>query len=175
MQLRTQTLVGEWEFIRSSDPAWDRPVPPERGEDEEDAAWNRRVDAWKAAMQVFADAYQHALETGDFAKVPLKAGAKPAIWRFRHLSAQQRAWLRDQSGTEKGVHELSLDAAALALVGVAGHPGPGGAPLDVQRKKDPTRRGWMAVVEEQLVGLDQAGVVLELGNQVVATLLPRNG
>jgi hypothetical protein len=174
MHLRTDTLAGEYDFVRLRDPAWVAPEEPERKPDESDAEWAAREEAWTKEAQAFADAYNRGRETGDFSKMPTKEGAKPAVWRFRHLSAKQRAWIRDQHQV-KGPYELALDAVALALVGVTGHAGADGQPLVIERRKDPDRRGWMAVAEEQLVWLDASAGLLELGNAVFATLLPRSG
>lgn len=165
MHIKTKSLAGEYEFIRSNDPAFSNDAP----EDEKPEAREKREKDW-------ATAYDLACETGDFSALPLKEGKTPAVWRFRHLSSKQRAWLRDRY-SQVGFHLLALDAVALSLVGAANADGPGGQPLDVKREKDPERHGWIAVCEEQMAWLgDQVDILVALGTRAIQDLgSPRNG
>lgn len=166
MQIKTRTLVGEYEFIRSNDPAFAND-PLREGETPD--AHEERQKAWMAA-------YELASETGDFSALPLKEGKTPAVWRLRHLSSKQRAWMRDRY-SQVGFHLLALDAVALSLVGVSGADGPGGQPFDVKREKDPERHGWLAVCEEQMAWLgDNTELLVALGTRAIQDLgSPRNG
>jgi hypothetical protein len=151
MQLKTQTLVGDYEFISRGDPALDQ------------------------TAEGFAEAYERAKETGDFSQVPRReGGGEPAVWRFRQLRPTQRAWLGDQlARSDGGLLQVGLHAVALTLVGVRGFQGPAGGELDIKRAADPERRGWPAVIEEQMAFLEDAGILPELTEG--AAQRPRKG
>lgn len=115
----------------------------------------------------FDEAYARALETGDFAPVPRHAGAEPVVWKLRHLKAAEWRFVQDVSG-RFGLNSACLEAVALALLSVKG------IELRVERSPSASRRGFEAVIPEQLEQLD-GDVVNELGFRVIGEQGPRKG
>jgi hypothetical protein len=142
--LKTKTLVGPYEHVLRDDPALDQ----------------------KAAG--FQEAYDRAIETGDFSKVPRADGQEPAVWTLRHLTAQQWRFVQDVHD-RVGLNSALLEAFALGLVEVKGVPG-----FELERAPDPKRRGWEAVRPEQLEQFT-GELVNEIGGRAVAEKNPRNG
>jgi hypothetical protein len=155
MIVRTQSLAGEWVHV-----------------DEEDPALDREPDDWR-------DRYDRALELSDLAVLPLKSGQPPVLWRFRHLSADEVAWIVDR-GT--GSVTMNLDTLALALVGVTGVQDEHGKSFVLARLRDPQRNGFSSVKREQLDALlrDSDGRLDarrlgRLAGRVWSQVNPRNG
>lgn len=147
--LKTKSLVGPYEHVLRDDPAFDH---------------GKTAKARKA----FDEAYERALETGDFKAVPKHAGVEPVVWRLRHLTAAEWRWVQDVN-SRFGLNSACLEATALALESVDGIPD-----FQIERGADRARRGWEAVVPEQLERLESA-VVNELGLRVFGDQSPRKG
>src|SRR3990167_632727 len=93
--MKTQTLQGEFDHVYSDDPAIDR-----------------EADDWKAQ-------YNAAIETSDPGKLPLTPGAKPVLWRLRHLSRGERSLVLDLLHGA-GANQAADAAVRLALVACSG-------------------------------------------------------
>jgi len=126
MIVRTQSLAGEFVHVDELDPALDQEAPD----------WRQK--------------YDRALELSDFTGLPLKNGGQPVVWRFRHLSADEVAWVVDRG---VGNMTMNLDVLALALLGVIGVQDETGKPYVVARERDPQRAGFVATRREQLDAL----------------------
>lgn len=166
MIVKTQSLAGEFVHVDELDPSLDRPAD----------------DAPAAVVEKFRHAYQRALETSDLASLPIKNGSPPVVWRFRHLSADEIAWLVDRAAIEGAGLRLSLDILALALVGVNGVQDELGKPFVLARARDAARNGFTAVKREQLDLLlrDESGRLDSprlgrLAGRIWQELNPRNG
>ncbi len=154
-RIRTETLAGEYSHI-----------------DIEDAAIDREAPKWE-------DGYARAMETGDIGHVPLRNGTSdpPTIWRFRHLTTSQKAWLGDHPSHGIGTRETMLQARQLALVGVQNVVDDPNRPIAVDRVRLPAMRDWQGVSEDQvntLLGGD-VNLMLRLGVRIMKDDVPPNG
>lgn len=138
--LKTKSLVGPYEHVLQADPAFDQ---------------GKGAKARKA----FTEAYERAIETGDFKDVPRQSGLEPVVWTLRHLSGPEWRFVQDIN-SRFGLNSACYEAVALALLSVTG------LELDIERGADRSRRGWDAVGAEQMEALDSA-VVNELGLRVI--------
>lgn len=143
MKFLRKTLVGPYEHVLRDDPALDQKA------------------------EGFAAAYDQALETGDWSKVPRHPGQEPVVWILRHLTAAEWRWVQDINA-RCGLNSACLEATALALESVRG------VELEVRRAPAAARRGFESVVAEQIEQLTSA-VINDIGLRVVAEQGPRNG
>jgi hypothetical protein len=157
--VRTKSLAGEYVHVDELDPAMDQEAPD----------WRRK--------------YDRALELGEVETIPRRDGMSPVVWRFRHLSADEIAWLVDRAAAlGPGSLALALDVLALALVGAAGVQTEDGKPYVLERERDARRAGFMALKREQLdmllrddEGRMDARRLGRLAGRVWSELNPRNG
>jgi hypothetical protein len=160
VQRKTNTIIGDYCHVAASDPALDQEA------------------------EGFEDLYRRSVETGDLSLLPRKEGAEPVVWRFRHLSAAEGAWLADEAQSG-GSTLLCLNAAALALVAVEGPKEDDGRPVKVARRGRPLPGSrpmtFVAVAAEQLDELVRRDgrldvtLLAELGSRVLDELTPRSG
>lgn len=158
MRVKTASLIGEYVHVDSEDPAIDR-----------------SSDKWEHD-------YQIAMDTGDLSVLPLKNGSTepPVLWRFRHLTTRELAWLSDSAA--RGMSTTMVNAVALALVGVTNVTDEKGKPVEVKRQRSLDLNGWQAVNEDILTSLlaDEEGRpdsnrAIRLGTRIMADGIPRRG
>lgn len=151
MILKSKTIRGTFEHVFSEDDALDR-----------------AAEGWQKQ-------WEGALDHSDWSLLPLREGAKPAVWKLRHLSPKEWRLVMDRA-TSAGMESAAFTAAILALVEVSGLYDAEGAAVTLQREIDPTL-GRPALSAEQQAWLDDnfPPLLKELGNQVIANLTPRKG
>lgn len=158
MIVRTQSLAGNYVHV-----------------DEEDPALDKAEESWRQR-------YDRAIEVSDLAGLPIKDGEKPTVWKFRHLTSDEAAWLADVPARGGGSVTMCLDALALALVGIDGAKDENGRPFTVPRARDPERRGFTAVKKTALDailrtedGRINMSLAKRLGDRVLLENFPPNG
>lgn len=176
MIVRTQSLAGEYVHVDERDPALAR--PPDLDPTDPPAA---RAEAQKR-LDEFQHAYDKALELGVLSSLPLRNGEVPVVWRLRHLSADEVAWVVDRGASGTGNLTLSLDILALSLVGVGNVKGEDGKPFEVKREPDARRGGFVSLRREHLDlllrednGRLSSGRLTRLANRVWADINPPKG
>jgi hypothetical protein len=121
---RTNTLVGDYEYVSELDAAVARPTPPAEGADAE------AVKAFEAARAEFGRRWRQYLD--GMAEPPLLPGSKPIRIKLRHLSDAEREYVHEvlRSGDDESrVRAACFAATMIALVGAEGD-GPDG-PIEV--------------------------------------------
>jgi hypothetical protein len=151
MSIKSQTLQTEYDFVCPTDPAIDT-----------------EVEGWR-------EKYDQAIEVSDLDKMPLRPGAKPAVFRLRHLSRAERSYVLDTLGG-KGPNQAADAAVRLALVGTRDASSSDGKPIRVER--DSRVDAFKAAREETLdvVAAAYGGDALaDIWHRVTATFSPRKG
>lgn len=150
MQIKTATLVGTHEFVYEFDEALDRNV------------------------EDFDDRYMRFFDTGDSSHLPLIPGAKPVIWKLRHLRGRPYARLLDLhrrsgiGGDDQTAIEAIYEAAALSLESVDELRDERG---DIWEPEQRSEHGVRKLTEQalgQLASIDDGRLILHLGRHVIA-------
>lgn len=135
MAIRANTLVDSFDYVSQYDEAIDHDV------EEFDHKWKLYRDG--------------------MGEPPLKAGAKPTLFKLRHVTSTERVYLMELShGEERGLY---ITAAAMALVGVKGLEGADGKKVEIRQES--TSVGPVKIRHATKDSLDALPleVILELG------------
>jgi hypothetical protein len=152
MQVGTATLVQDYEVFYSEDDALDT------GAEGYEAIW--------------AD----YMKTGDFSKVPTKAGLEPTRWRLRHIRGQAKRMLQDLIRKTAVEGMISPTAAYLAcqmgLVEVENLVGKDGREfvLDTQFDRDLKMKVLAEGTMQLIDTIDEGQLVNQLGIHVIMNM-----